>query len=85
MEDGRFGEFVHEIISSENKRRQEEAQKEEDRKFWELYLHSASEKSFLDWKAEVVGRKAEVGKHDADLTNDDADAIIKRLFKNVNA
>lgn len=82
MEDGRFGEFVQEIISSENKRKQEEAQKEEDRKLWELYLHSASDKSFRDWKDEVVGRNNKVGKRDADLTNDDVDAIIKQLFKN---
>ena len=82
MEDGRFGEFVQEIISSENKRLKEEAQKEEDRKLWELYLHSASDKSFRDWKDEVVGRNNKVGKRDADLTNDDVDAIIKQLFKN---
>lgn len=82
MEDGRFGEFVQEIISSENKRLKDEAQKEEDRKMWELYLHSASDKSFRDWKAEVAGRNKKVGKRDADLTNDDVDAIINRLFKN---
>lgn len=82
MEDGRFGEFVQEIISSENKRLKDEAQKEEDRKMWELYLHSASDKSFNDWKAEVAGRNKKVGKRDVDLTNDDVDAIIKHLFKN---
>lgn len=82
MEDGRFGEFVQEIISSENKRLKDEAQKEEDRKMWELYLHSASDKSFIDWKAEVAGRSKKVGKRDVDLTNDDVDAIIKHLFKN---
>lgn len=82
MDDGRFGEFVYEIISSENKRKQDEAEKEEDRKLWELYLHSASDKSFLDWKKEVVGRKKTTAKHDADLTNDDVDTIIKRLFPN---
>lgn len=85
MDDGRFGEFVYEIISSENKRKQDEAEKEEDRKLWELYLHSASDKSFLDWKKEVVVRKKSTAKRDADLTNDDVDSIIKRLFKNTNA
>lgn len=85
MEDGRFGEFVQEIISSENKRLKDEAQKEEDRKMWELYLHSASDKSFRDWKEEVIGRNNKVGKRDADLTNDDVDAIINRLFKNKDA
>lgn len=82
MEDGRFGEFVQEIISSENKRKQAEAQKEEDRKLWELYLHSASDKSFRDWKEEVTKANRNVGKRDADLTNDDVHSIIKHLFKN---
>lgn len=82
MEDGRFGEFVQEIISSENKRKQTEAQKEEDRKLWELYLHSASDKSFRDWKDEVLKANRNVGKRDADLTNDDVHSIIKHLFKN---
>ncbi len=82
MEDGRFGEFVQEIISSENKRKQAEAQKEEDRKLWELYLHSASDKSFRDWKDEVLKANRNVGKRDADLTNDDVHSIIKHLFKN---
>jgi hypothetical protein len=82
VEDGRFGEFVQEIISSENKRKQAEAQKEEDRKLWELYLHSASDKSFRDWKDEVLKANRNVGKRDADLTNDDVHSIIKHLFKN---
>lgn len=85
MEQGRFGEFVNEIISSENKRRYEEAQKEDDRKMWELYIHSASDKSFIEWKEEVTkrSRNKNGGKKDADLTNKDVDSIIKHLFKNV--
>lgn len=84
MEQGRFGEFVSEIISSENKRRKEEAQKEEERKMWELYLHSYSDKPFIEWKEEVKQRTKQrtVGKKDAELTNDDVDKIIKKLFKN---
>lgn len=84
MEQGRFGEFVYEIISSENKRRKDEAKKENDRKMWELYLHSYSDKSFDGWKEEVEQntKNKTVGKRDAELTNKDVDAIIKNLFKN---
>lgn len=84
MEQGRFGEFVYEIISSEYKRRKDEAKKENDRKMWELYLHSYSDKSFDGWKEEVEQntKNKTVGKRDAELTNDDVDKIIKNLFKN---
>ena len=54
IDNGRFGEFVFELVSAENKRRKEEAQKAEEQKMWELYLHSFSDKSFIDWKAEVT-------------------------------
>ena len=56
---GQFGEFVEGIISLENKRRKEEKEKEEDDKLWQAYIRSMSEKSFIDWKAEMInGNKA---------------------------
>lgn len=84
IDNGRFGEFVSEIIASENKRKQEEAQREEDRKWWELYLHSFSDKSFSEWKEEVTKatNSKQIGKKDAEMTNEDVDSIIKHLFKN---
>ena len=27
----------------------------ENEKLWQLYLHSMSDKSFVDWKAEIIG------------------------------
>ena len=83
IDNGQFGEFVFELISAENKRIKEEAQKEEEQKMWELYLHSFSDKSFIDWKAEVTKSKpaANTGKKDADMTEEDVDKIIKHLFK----
>lgn len=87
IDSGRFGEFVFELISSENKRRQDEAQKEEEQKMWELYLHSFSDKSFTDWRAEATKsrqNKAD-GKKDAEMTTEDVDNIIKHLFKNAQS
>lgn len=77
----RFGEFVDNVINKENQRRQKEAEKENEQKLWQLYVHSMTNKSFNDWKAEVVQSSgtAPVGK-DADLTDSDIDKIIEKLF-----
>lgn len=50
IDQGRFGEFVEGIINLENKRRKEEQEKEDDDKWWQAYIHSMSDKSFVDWK-----------------------------------
>lgn len=52
---GRFGEFVENIINAEYERKREEAEKEEEHKWWTLYVHSMSDKSFIEWKKEVIG------------------------------
>lgn len=77
----RFGEFVDNVINKENQRRQKEADKENEQKLWQLYVHSMTNKSFNDWKAEVVQSSgtAPVGK-DADLTDSDIDKIMEKLF-----
>ena len=53
IDQGRFGEFVEGIIGLENKRKKEEEEKENDDKLWQAYLHSMSEKSFIEWKREL--------------------------------
>ena len=51
---GRFGEFVEGIISLENKRKKEEQEKENDDKLWQAYIRSMSEKTFIEWKKELM-------------------------------
>lgn len=51
---GRFGEFVTEILEMDQKRKQEEAEKDNEQKMWEMYLHSMADKSFNDWKKDVL-------------------------------
>ena len=88
IENGRFGEFVEEILEMEYKRKKEEEDKENDRKLWEMFLHSESrhEMSFNDWKAKVLSsvpekRKFDVKKGtDADMTDADIEKLINRLF-----
>lgn len=52
---GRFGEWVSEILDLDYQRKKEEAKKEDDAKMWDLYIHSMSDKSFIEWKREVLG------------------------------
>lgn len=85
IEQGRFGEFVTEIIIAENKRRQEQADKEEDEKLWAAYIHSYSDKSYAEWKSEImrpVSREQECSKkRDEDMTKADIDSLMQRLFR----
>ena len=50
IEQGRFGEFVDQIINLENERKREEAEKEDDNKLWIAYVHSMSDMPFKEWK-----------------------------------
>lgn len=89
MEQGRFGEFVTEVLQSEQRRKEEAAEKESEDRLWTAYIHSYSDKSYVDWKAELVGRvktntdntSAYTTKRDADMTNEDVDNIINQLFR----
>ena len=77
----RFGEFVEECIESENKRRLKETEKEDEQKLWLMYVHSRPDKSFNDWKAEILKPTAEhKGGRDENMTDDDIADIINDLF-----
>lgn len=83
IEQGRFGEWVTEFIKGENKRRKEQHEAEEENKLWNAYVHSYSELTFAEWKAEVLKPKATqtTGKKDDDMTNADIDNLMRKLFK----
>ena len=83
---GRFGEFVSEIIEMDNKRKQEEAEKEEDNKLWLAYIISMSDKSFNEWKD---GLKHQQKKEPVSLsmTNEQVDSVkntAKDILKRFN-
>ena len=86
MNQGRFGEFETNIIELNNKRKQEEAEKENEDKLWMMYCHSFSEKSFTDWKRDVVYSTGTVTNDkkqytsDADMTESEIIGIIDNLF-----
>ncbi len=54
---GRFGEFVDNILKMDRERKKETAQKKQDDRLWLAYIHSMSEQSFHDWKNELMGDK----------------------------
>lgn len=85
---GRFGDFIQGFIQAENDRKKAEADRDEELKEWIAYVHSDTEKSFNDWKAELIekaeaktrnktGRKAG---RDEDLDDKGIQAIINKVF-----
>lgn len=57
MNQGRFGEFVAGIIEMDVRRKKEEAEKKNDDRLWNAYIHSMSDKTFLEWKKDLAVRK----------------------------
>ena len=83
IDNGRFGEFVENIIESENRRRKEAYEKEEDNKLWQAYNHSYSDKNFADWKKGLVenNKPQDLSMDDAQVskTIEQARGILKRI------
>lgn len=53
IDQGRFGEFVSEILEMEMKRKEAEAEKDSENKLWIAFVHSKSDKTFSAWKEEL--------------------------------
>lgn len=85
---GRFGDFIEGFLQAEKDRKKEEAERDEDQKMWLAYVYSNTDpnKSFKDWKAEVLGRAgtSAAGKKtagsDFDLDEKGIKDIIGKLF-----
>lgn len=74
---GRFGEFVSEVVRLDNERKQEESEKEEDNKLWLAYLMSMSDVSFSKWKSEL-GNKANKQPETLSMTHEQVDAVKQK-------
>lgn len=84
MNQGRFGEFVTEIYEMEFKRKKQEEEKENDNRLWSLYIRSMSDKTFLEWKRDLIvpalDRKSgssEISESNA-ITQDEIEAMIQK-------
>lgn len=87
IEQGRFGEFVSEILELDSKRKQEEEEKEEEHRWWTMYVHSMSDKSFEMWKKEVMERSKENAPENYSMTNEQVDATkqdVKGILKKIS-
>lgn len=80
MIQGRFEEFVTNIIELENERKKEEKAKMEDQKLWSLYIHSMSEDSFINWKKKVLKQAAQGHKKDDEMTDKDIMDIAEQVL-----
>ena len=76
IEQGRFGEFVTNILEMEMERKKETAQKDEDYKLWLAYIHSMTDQSFHDWKKGLMEKKEPVSYAMTDKQVD----IVKQQF-----
>lgn len=87
IETGQFDELVSNILTAEYERRKKEAEKENDKKLWEMYLHSDTTLSYNAWHSEIMKKTktqpaSTTGKRDEDMTQKDIDTLLKRLFPN---
>ena len=84
FEQGRFGEFVENIVSLEKERRNAEMEKENERMLWEMYIHSMSNESYREWKRRVLGGSSSSASTssggDEDLTDSEITDIINKTF-----
>lgn len=61
INNGRFGEFVTEVLAMNKKRKDEEAEKENDNKLWTAYLlGGAKDQTFNEWKAGLTMKEEPV-------------------------
>lgn len=82
---GRFGEFVNGILEAEYQRKKEQAEKDDDLKLWQMYIHSYSytEETFTAWKKRVLktGDDKKKANRDDDLDDKGIQKIIDDLFE----
>jgi hypothetical protein len=79
---GRFGKFVTGFLEAEYKRRKDEAEKDFDWKLWMMYINSITDKSYGEWKDDVLKDTSDRTRKtkDDDLTDDGIKTIMDKLF-----
>lgn len=65
------------IINAENERKRKEAEKEEEHRWWTMYIHSMSGKSFEKWKKEVIEHSKENEPESYSMTNEQVESTIQ--------
>lgn len=80
---GRFGEFVSEILEMDYKRKKQEAEKENDNRLWSIYIRSFSDKTFDEWKKDLKQKNAPVSyamtDRQVERVKEQARGILKKI------
>lgn len=84
IEQGRFGEFVSEILELEHKRKQEESEKESENRLWLAYVHSYTDKSFNEWKVGLFSKEKPEGYSMTDAQVANVKEQAKGILKNIS-
>ena len=79
---GRFGKFVSGFLEAEYERRKEADEKDFDWKLWMMYINSMTDKSYGEWKDDVLKDTSDRTRKtkDDDLTDDGIKTIMDKLF-----
>ena len=79
---GRFGKFVAGFLEAEYDRRKEESERDYDWKLWMMYINTASDMSYGEWKESVQKNASNKNRKtkDDNLTDDGIQAIVSKLF-----
>ena len=85
LEQGRFGEFVTNIIELEHERKKAEAEKETDSRLWSMFIQCDVPEgtTFEKWKEDALKRSKEQGKahtKDENMTKQDIQNIMDKFF-----
>ncbi|MBQ8982713.1 MAG: hypothetical protein IJ079_03915 [Lachnospiraceae bacterium] len=82
MNQGRFGEFVEQVIDADRKRQREEQEQEADRKLWMAYIRGHHEESYSEWKEHLIEKSdsRQSGSRDVDLTDSEKEDIIQNAL-----
>ncbi len=76
-----FGKFVTKLLESKKKEEVEKLEHDNDWKLWVMYTRLCPEKSFPDWKKEVLVQPTRKhGGSDTDLNDEGIQNIIDGLF-----
>lgn len=84
IEQGRFGEFVSEILRLETEDQQKIADREDDNKLWLAYLLSMSDMSFADWKKGLYQKKEAIPQGMTDQQVDEAKVQAHEILQKVS-
>ena len=84
IEQGRFGEFVAEIWEQHLQRKQKAAKEKDDDRLWAAYIRSMSEKSFNEWKQDLLVQKKPEDYSMTDEQVADAKAQAKGILEKIS-